>query len=442
MEKNTMVTIGDLAFSPEIENWLAERNGHAISVLSGLNDSGKSAALKVIRHFLGKDAYLLACSRFYSHTHVAGNVRPDQQKADVIRELDQEFRSGQNSEINRLELNELIVQLDNRARERLFELAGTVLGGKFELRSRDPGNVFSTRIVYYNDRTLGAASSGTRLMLTILGTCLDSRFHTVLLDEPELGLSPRAQRKIAELLFNDAMRKAWFPHLKQVFLVTHSHLFLDRSVYQNNFILQRAGDAVSITQVTSIAAFHNLQFNLLGNDLEALFLPSAVVVVEGPTDQSVLRRAFLLRFPDKRITVVNAGDEGQMGAKLHMMSEILGDLSTSPYRSRVFFLLDAVHSIGKKGTRAKILAKHALPENIVTLSQNGIEHYYPEVVVGALFGGATLASVRVNDDDVSANGIEMKKADLAARVENRLTAEAKFGGELETLFDKVSSAIA
>lgn len=34
-------------------------------------------------------------------------------------------------------------------------------------------------------------SSGTRLLLTLLGILLDERFTTVLIDEPELGLSVR-----------------------------------------------------------------------------------------------------------------------------------------------------------------------------------------------------------------------------------------------------------
>ena len=37
-------------------------------------------------------------------------------------------------------------------------------------------------------------------------------------------------------------------------------------------------------QVTTVSAFHALQFRLLGNDLESLFLPSAIVFVEGDAD--------------------------------------------------------------------------------------------------------------------------------------------------------------
>jgi predicted ATPase len=123
------------------------------------------------------------------------------------------------------------------------------------------------------------SSSGTRLLLTLLGILLDKRFTTVLIDEPELGLSPHIQTALARFMYDPDLRQRYCPHLQQVYIATHSHLFLHRAVISNNFAVTKTGSTVSIKPAQSVADLHQLQFKLLGNELESVFLPSAILIV-------------------------------------------------------------------------------------------------------------------------------------------------------------------
>ena len=71
------------------------------------------------------------------------------------------------------------------------------------------------------------------------------------------------------------------PHLKSLFIATHSHIFLDRSAYENNFVVTKRDKLISARQLNTASDLHEVQFNMLGNDLELLYLPAAIVLVEG-----------------------------------------------------------------------------------------------------------------------------------------------------------------
>ncbi len=47
------------------------------------------------------------------------------------------------------------------------------------------------RYVDMDGQNLSVGSTGTRLLMTILGLCMDPAFESILIDEPELGLGPK-----------------------------------------------------------------------------------------------------------------------------------------------------------------------------------------------------------------------------------------------------------
>jgi predicted ATP-dependent endonuclease of OLD family len=150
-------------------------------------------------------------------------------------------------------------------------------------------------------------SSGTRLLLTLLGILLDERFTTVLIDEPELGLSPHIQTALARFMYKPDLQQQYCPHLHQVYVATHSHLFLDRAAFSNNFAVTKTGSVVSIKPVQSVADLHQLQFKLLGNELESIFLPSAIVIVEGASDVTFMTKVVQLHIPERKVAIVRGG---------------------------------------------------------------------------------------------------------------------------------------
>ncbi len=169
---------------------------------------------------------------------------------------------------------------------------------------------------------------------------LDDRFSTLLIDEPEIGLSPRLQARLASIFHSSTARADFCPHLKNVFLATHSHIFLDRTTYSNNFVVQKKGGEISIDQLQSVSDFHELQFNMLGNDLELLYMPSAIVIVEGESDAMFITKLASLQLSNRKIAIVRANGEGEVLKKINYFRESFGDLRTSPYRDRLFVLFD------------------------------------------------------------------------------------------------------
>ena len=428
--------------TPSPQAFAESRKGCLTTILSGANNCGKSLALKVLRETLGPRATILLCDRFAqvdAIQTVPANRDEDTERQHEFQQFCMTRSRVVNSDDNHTHLAQLISRFKNSTRRRVFELCGEIVGGHFSIESIDPDNEFSSRYVSLDGFPLSSASAGTRLTMTLVAACMDSRFDTLLIDEPEIGLSPSAQAKVARYMLDPDRRRTHFPHLKRLYVATHSHLFLDRGEIGNNFRVTRNPDAVMLTPVASMAEFHQLQFNMLGNELESMFLPSAVVMVEGPSDYAVIGRALRLRYPGKRITVIDAGTESEMDKKMKILADWLGDVSQSPYRQRIFFALDAVISIGKRGTRSKLEKLGAEPANIVQWSKNGIEYYYPDAIVRDLFG-CGVDGLAIEGDWVTGNQITKTKVGLAADVAGRLTPESRFGQELEEFLGRVASA--
>ncbi len=181
-----------------------------------------------------------------------------------------------NSEKNIHSLDHVIRGLNDSQREVLFLLFKELIGSEISLKHTTHDNIMTPLYVDVDvdGESLQFGSTGTRLLLTLLGTCFDPRFRYLFLDEPELGLSPKIQAIIGRFFTNEVERKKYMPHLKGIHIATHSHLFLDRRQINNNFVVTKNGKSIETEQVQSIAQFHQLQFALLGNDLESLFMPS------------------------------------------------------------------------------------------------------------------------------------------------------------------------
>ena len=431
---------GGLTFAPTLEEFAKERAPSPVTVLSGGNNSGKSLVLKWLKHTMGKTAYMVGTNRFYHVYHFSTALRDPNELDSFENQFQSNIWSEQfNYDQNYIDLNRIIVGLSDSLRLSLFELCGKLIGSSFTLQKVQPDNELSVRYIDVDGQNLSVASTGTRLLMTILGICMDDRFKTLLIDEPELGLSPRVQTALATFLQDPLERPKFFPHLKQVILATHSHLFLHRNDLPSNYVVNKDGSHITLSRVQSIGDFHRLQFNLLGNSLEGLFLPSSVVYVEGETDQDYLERVFALRFSGRNVVVVRSG--GDPKQKLHSLRETLGDLQKSPLRDRLFVVVDSAHA---KGLQEELVQMGLLSENFVAWSRNGVEYLYPEQIMREIFacGESELAGLTINDDVVALNGIEKRKKDLCQEVTRRVDTNTVLPPELENkLLVKVAKAI-
>ncbi len=428
-----------IEFHPDIDTLIASRQGKIATVFSGPNNSGKSLLLKHLFASLGPKSCLLTCNRFSTIDVINSRTTDPNERRQVYDMFIQQQEAGNyHEDLNPKQLEQLIAGLNNEKQDKLFEIAGQLLGSKISLQQTEKDHRISPWYVDIDGQNLKYASSGTRLLFTLLGNLLDEYFQIMLIDEPELGLSPRIQAVLARALYDTDSRQKYFPHLKQVFVVTHSHLFLDRNVLSNNYIVEKVGDVVSCRPVQSIAELHQLQFGMLGNDLDHLFMPAAVVVVEGPCDTTYLARLFALHIPIRRISIVVAHGDGGALEKVMTLSEGFGDIHSSPYRPRLFVVLDAKHSAKK----SRLVSRGVLDDNIQVWKNNGIEYYYPTKRVAAVFrcDEAELHGVDLGADPVTVKSISMSKVNLANTVVPQVTVDDPLDPEISEFLDKVKRA--
>jgi hypothetical protein len=187
-----------------------------------------------------------------------------------------------------------------------------------------------------------------------------------------------------------------------------------------------------------VAEYHHLQFNMLGNEMEALFMPAAIVIVEGDSDHTFLSKVLQLHIPDRKVAVVRAAGEGEVRTKLHFFKEAFGDVAASPYRHRLFVVLDKQISV----KLPKIEQDGVPKDNVVVLSLNGIEYFYPHALVAAAFRTSTdqVGGWKFESDPVEFNGIRKSKKELAQIVADGLTRDHPIHSEIRSLIDKIAAA--
>lgn len=429
-----------IEFNPSLQLFSQHRVEAPLTVLSGGNNSGKSLTLKWLKRTLGRTAYYMGANRFYHVYHFSTGMRDPNELESYENAFHSQFNQEEyNHENNPMDLNRIIMGLSDTRRAQLFSLCGQLIGNTFSMKKVDEQNDLSPRYIDMDGQNISVGSTGTRLLMTILGVCMDDRFDTLLIDEPELGLSPRVQQALAAFFDNQEERRRYFPHLRRIYLATHSHLFLSRSDISSNYVCEKTGARITLRRISTISDFHNLQFNLLGNSLEGLHLPSAIVIVEGKTDFAYVKRVVELKFPGRNLTVVSGN--GDVKKVLHSVRQTLGDINRSPYTSRLFVVVDSVHP---RGLKEELVGLGVKEENVIIWGQNGIEYLYPLNVLKSIFncGDDAIRTLNLDGDRITVNGITKTKNELKDDVLRRLTADAELPQEFQSkLLTPLQSAI-
>jgi len=417
-------------FSAESNAALEKIRDSEYAVLVGRNNCGKSYLLKNLARQWGPKASYLGPAR-YQNFNVLGYYTPNRNRLNdrwtqFLNQFSQQQQNFDNSPIN---LQQAVAELPDSQREKLFEIVEILLGTKLEILHTVDGNSMSQKYISCDGHNISYTSSGFRLIMTLLTSLLDTEYDTFLIDEPELGISPEAQGVLADFLFDRAHRAKYFLHIKTLVFATHSTLFLDRMHVQNNYAMSKNGDTISISQIATQAELNKIHFFLLGNRFETLYLPSAIVLVEGKTDYKFIERAVSIIFPAAQISIIPANSDSRIKEILNIAKGIFGDLQRSPYRDRVLVVLDSVHSASLP---QQLVQMGLEQQNIVTWPLNGIEHYYPPKSLNSIYGLG--GEISISGDHVSRNGLTYTKSDLADRVCATLSPTTahhdEFGGRL------------
>jgi hypothetical protein len=286
----------------------------------------------------------------------------------------------------------------------------------------------SQQYVSVNGYNISYASSGYRLITSLVTSLLSDEHDTYLIDEPELGISPEAQGTFSDFLFDPALRNKYFPHVRSLVFATHSTLFLDRRVVSNNYFVTKTAELIDIEQVSSVADINRVHFFLLGNRLEALYMPSAIIIVEGKTDVAYIERVLRVRYPAVRFSLIAANSDSRIRDVFNVTKNLFGDIQKSPYSHRVFAIVDSTHGTGM----IQHLEGMGMPrQNIVVWEKNGIEYYYPQNLIQEVFHSTE--PISVHGDRISLNGLTYTKQQLSdlilPRIDGRTVYPAEFSCE-------------
>jgi predicted ATPase len=425
----------ELRFNPPVDTFLPKDPHGVLKILTGLNNSGKSAYLKTTvddpkRLYIG-------VNRFYSFHHVPLYTKNENEVTDWYNQTQHQarFQPFHNFENSFFNCQTAIARLRNDRRALLFDVFRELFGVPIKVEPEDPENEFSNRYVSVDGDSLSVTSSGTRLFLGILAALMDDRFSSVAIDEPELGLSPSLQRRLAEIVVGGQRKEELFPHNPNIMLSTHSHIFLDKLHPGNNFIVSRSGNEIFARPVEDFQELHEVQFRLLGNDLSELFLPDGVIFVEGETDKIYLDKLITIHFPNSKVVVQDCG--GDIAKRLNYWSTTLGDIQISPYRHRTFVVVDSVKQTGLE----RVCKNIGLPsESLVEWKGNGIEFVYPTELLTKIFRTQVNSTdeLEIDGDFVRKDQITYKKMDLCKKICADTTAQTPVHQEMQ---DKLFSAL-
>lgn len=428
-----------VVFSADAQRFMNEAPNRVLSVLCGRNNCGKSFVLKSLAEQIGDKASYLGPARYQNFQYLT-SYQPQKQKRSQ-REHSQFISNWRNQQQNidnsPRDLQQAIAQLSNGKRDQLTQIMEDLLSVSMEIKHTIEDNEMSNQYISVDGHNMSFTSSGYRLIASLITSLLDDEYEVFLIDEPELGISPEVQGVIADFLLNSEMREKYFSHAKSITMATHSTIFLDRSDVRNNFFVEKHADEIDIEQASTISDINKMHFFLLGNRLEHLYLPSAIVIVEGKTDHKYIERALISRFPDNQISVVAANTDNRIKEVFNTAKSLLGDFQKSPFKERVFAVLDRVHTEGMVET----LESMGMPKDqIVTWDKNGIEYNYPKKVLEKIYGAS--GPLKIIGDSVVINGITRKKDDLAEEVVARVDSDTEYPEEFEIkLLEKISKVV-
>jgi len=400
------------------------------SVLVGRNNCGKSFLLKTLTQQWGPNASYLGPAR-YQNFNLLGYYTPNRNRKgqkwqEFLRLWQQQQQNIDNSPVN---LQQAIAELSDDQRDRLSEIVQTLLGMTLEIRHTVEDNSMSQKYISCGGHNISYTSSGFRLITTLVTSLLDTEYDTFLIDEPELGISPEAQGVFADFLFDRAHRAKYFPHIKTIVFATHSTIFLDRNQIANNYTIEKHGDEITVRRVETQADFNGIHFFLLGNRFETLYLPSAIILVEGKSDHRFIERVLSKRYPGYLTSVIPAHSDSRIKEILAIAKGIFADIQKSPYRDRIFVILDSVHSATLPD---QLIAMGVPKEHVITWPKNGIEFYYPPSLVDKIFG--TGPEIQIAGDVISRNGVSYKKTELAEKVISLVEPDTPMHDDFSKLF--------
>lgn len=361
-------------YGPLQPNFSIEMPQEGYTCLTGPNNSGKSSILQLIFRMLQVDGSYGASKCVL--------LLPDRGYVAATAESGGRVLESFNGELYN-QLNSTPLRFDQQYGPQRFELPRLLLGHTDYIGQVSRLNQYLTQLglptlvlagpqqLNFQQVPVWFQGAGLRSLLAILAALTDPALSAICIDEPELGLEPKVQRSLRDLLIHESSERA-------IVVATHSHLFLDRGNPTSTRVVEREGNLVSVGAVGSEAQLHDIVFQLLGNDTSDLFFPGTYLVVEGAADQVLCEMALTtLDVPRGRVKVLAAGGMSKVIGTISAVMTSLVPLvvNDSPYASRVVTLID--QPSGSNVALANRLSE-TLGDRLYVLDETSIEQAVPD----------------------------------------------------------------
>jgi hypothetical protein len=410
------------------------------SVLTGRNNSGKSALLQLLMVRAYHDAsvgpdgvvYIPPHRGYVASSTETGGRSFRNYNDDLMGQITgQPLQYAGVSTPSVADLPKLLLNHDNFRRQ-TSDLDRFLVGlGFSELVLRD------AQQAHFDDIAVVLQGSGLRSLFTILCALTDQRLQMILIDEPENSLEPRLQKSLRDLL---VARGA----AVKIAVATHSHLFLNRGAADLglNHVVTREQGQTAIRRLSDPQELWAITFDQLGSNTEDLFFPGNYLVVEGASDQVIVEKVLsLLGAAVTKLKVVAATGVANVANRLAAIENSLIPLvmKDSPYSGKVVVLLDQP----SKGEEARVQELRGLiGARLVELPTPSLEEYLPDQLYAR--AGRDKSHDLVELTAYRTNGRLKDLRQLKREISQQLSAVLQKGdfGEIKLLVDAVEDAVA
>lgn len=356
-------------------------------IIVGKNNSGKSRLLKKWSSFFAEKSDYIPPNRFNVADRVSADIDTDRENERQRRTYTFYYGnpSQKVSEYPQPDTFLELIALDDIDKESLKKWHNNYFD-TLEIKKKSPTNSDSNTVILIGNKEARTAGSGSRSVLGLLSRLFDPKLDYIFIDEPEIGLEPRVQKILFELIKKfskgeDNLKK------KKIVLATHSNLFLDKEDIKNNWRMEKSEDEnVILTQVNTEAELLSTSFNLLGASPADLFFPNNILIVEGLSDQKFISKILELKYPKSKISVHFSDGITKISYAIPAIDQMLKSLTyLSLYKDKICVLIDQ-DGIPPVLSNWRSYLGDTNNDRIVELGKNGIEYFYPRTILSFLTG--------------------------------------------------------
>lgn len=400
-------------------------------IFFGQNNCGKSSILYSINSTYAQDADYISPRRFDLSNQVVVSHTYDTEMAQQQNE-----RKNYNQNICELTSPDPIREiftLDDVEREYIIKWHNAYFG-ELKIEKHKPNNFYSPPKITIDGILPSQQGTGSRAILPILIKLLNPKIKILCIDEPELGIEPKTQKRFFELIKKVAKGEDGLPK-KKIIIATHSHIFVDKDDYSNNYKVIKENGNVRFEEIADTVELQNAVFNLLGNDPSDLFFPSNIVTVEGKSDEVFIKRIYELmvatgQVEKKKIAFHYCGGYDKADVTVEAITQMLKTQGYMPiYKSKICGIFDKPTKNRKLVDDIQEFVGDCNKDRFILLDKEAIEFYYPLEAIRKTLGNECLTKEQVDNEinlflrQYKSQGYgtfltfnDIKKVDLATRI--------------------------